>query len=137
MQERFKVLTRHLVVNIIAADKRFPASCQEIIDIVLVSLFLRLIFEPAAADRGPKLCIRLGSPVTGRERRQWVSVMQRQKSLPVFTQPPLLEDMRNGIPRNRIFGHTNFCSGDPAQMTDNPIALVDDRCKAWRESGVA
>jgi hypothetical protein len=56
-----------VVVDIIAADKRCPASCQEKIDIVLVSLFLRLIFELTAANSGPKLCIRLRSRATARK----------------------------------------------------------------------
>src|SRR5206468_7315794 len=118
-QERLEVLARPVVVDKVAAHYRCPVPCEEIVDVVLVSLFVRRIFELTAANRCPKRRVRLRSRATGGKPGEWVSVMQRERSLPVLTQPPLLEDMRHRrIPCDRSFGHTDFCSGDPAQMTD-------------------
>src|SRR5882724_4199754 len=43
----------------------------------------------------------------------------------------LLEVKRSAIQCRK---YANLAHVDPAQMADNPIALVDNRCKAWLDS---
>src|SRR5216684_6406652 len=120
-----------------ATDECRPACCQKKIEVFLVSLFLRPIFVPPAADIGPKPCIRLRTRATSRKSGEWVSIMHRQKPLPLFSQSPLLRLLEvkcSATPCTRKYA--NLAHVDPAQMADNPIALVDNRCKAWLDSVV-
>src|ERR1700682_5358223 len=138
-----------------ATDDCRPACCQKKIEVVLVSLFFRFPNLRSATDSAPIkgwLQKRAGGGGTARRRlprrrrvrgglsrttKKWRSVncvVPRLQLLPFFSQSRLLRLLEVKRSATLCRKYANLARVDPAQMADNPPALVDNRCKAWLDS---
>src|SRR5437667_12148887 len=135
-----------------ATDECRPACCQKEIEVILVSYFFRfpnyriapdsvLIkgkgwFQKTAGGGGTtrRRRVRGGLSRTTKKWRSVNCVALSQYFLSPFTQSCLLGLL--GVKRSATLcrKYANLAHVDPAQMADNPIALVDNGCKAWLDS---
>src|SRR6267142_5013572 len=142
--------------NEVTSDERFPASCHEEIEVDAVCVFCRFVFEWTAAGLiatrlqvngvrtrdtsfwsppPPRVFWRRRGRATKGEFGEWTSSIPTsiviQKLLPLPTQSHLLENgPKETIILNRMLGYNYVVSVGPAQMTNNPPAIIDYWCKA-------